>query len=291
VIGILRHTINRKILIKQHLEAQRPVVNGDPTQLQNAVMNIALNARDAMPEGGELLFTTTVTLLDASFCDSVPFSIRPGSYLQLTISDTGSGMDSETQKKIFEPFFSTKEQGKGTGMGLASVYGTIKNHNGAIEVNSKPGRGTTFTISLPHNVTEVDTKQPVDEKSVAVSDNAHILLVDDEDIVITVTETMLKKCGYRVTSFRNGAEALAFFRAHWQSVDLVLLDMIMPQMSGSEAFGHIKKINPHVRVLLNSGYSIDGEAQQILDEGATNFVQKPFRRTELTRKIEEVLKR
>ncbi len=289
VAGILQRTINKDIIIKQHLDAQQALTLGDPTQIQNAIMNIALNARDAMPNGGELIFTTSIAQLDAEYCKTSPYDIKPGNFVQVSVTDNGTGMDETTQKKIFEPFFTTKKQGKGTGMGLASVYGTVKNHGGAINVYSEPGQGTTLTVYLSGVSSDMVSEKESSIPAEPVTGDVHILLVDDEEFVLDSGLMMLEKSGNKVSICRNGKEAIEFYKANWQSIDLVILDMVMPEMSGKDTFLGLKKINPKVLVLLSSGYSIDGEAQKILDEGVKGFIQKPYLRVELSQKVAELL--
>ncbi len=289
VTGILQHTVDKKIEIRQHLDAQLPVTKGDPTQIQNAIMNLALNARDAMPSGGELIFSTSIKSPGVDFCSRSVFKISPGHYVRISIADSGVGMDEDTQSQMFEPFFTTKEKKGGTGMGLASVYGTLRNHSGAVEVKSLPGQGTVVNVYLPQFLEETDDPEP--EKSVSADDvsGGCILLVDDEGFVIDTARRMLEVSGFTVQVCRDGDQAVQWYRDHWQEIDLVLLDMVMPKMGGSEAFMEMKKINPDVRVLLSSGYSMEGEARGIMDAGCDGFIQKPYRRAELAGKISEIL--
>ncbi len=290
VVNILHRTIDKRIVIRQLLEAQFPITEGDPTQIQNAVMNIALNARDAMPNGGELIFATTVKPLETEYCVNNPYEIIPGKYIQLCITDNGKGMDEATKSKIFEPFFTTKDQGKGTGMGLASVYGTLKSHGGAINVYSEPDHGTTMKLYFPLVEKGEENNVPMKGEDEAIIGEAHILLVDDEDVVIDTASRMLKNMGYKVSIARNGKEAIEFFKENWKIIDLVILDMVMPKLNGKETNSALKKINPAVLVLLSSGYSINGEAQKILDEGVNGFIQKPYRRVELAQAVNKILK-
>lgn len=198
-------------------------------------------------------------------------------------------MDEETQKHIFEPFFTTKEQGKGVGMGLSAVYGTIKSYKGAIKVYSKSGSGSTFKIYLPlasHTAKNKKQKAIKMEKPVCT---AHILLIDDEEVVCAVASAMLTHSGYGVTVARDVAFALCEYKKNWQHIDLVILDMIMPKMTGKDVFLKLKEINPRVMVLLSSGYSITHATQQVLDLGASSFIQKPFHKADLLHKINEIL--
>ncbi len=288
VIAILEHSIDKNIIIKQHLDAQEPVVNGDPTQLQNIFLNLALNARDAMRAGGELILLTRDRELDTADCASMPFKIEPGQVMEISVTDTGTGMDTQTKNRIFEPFFTTKEKGKGTGMGLAAVYGAVRNHKGAVTVNSEVGRGTTITIYLP--VTKQREPASAEKiKSVETSQTASLLLIDDEKIVADTTTRILQSQGFTVTVYTSGTEAVDFYRKSWQTIDCVIIDIIMPRMNGREVFFAMREINPNVKVLLASGFSLDGEAQKIIDEGAACFIQKPFQITELLEKISETL--
>jgi PAS domain S-box-containing protein len=290
VISLLKHSIDKKISVRQQLEARPATVIGDPTQLQNAVLNLALNARDAMPEGGDLLFATEVVDLDEDDCREVPWEVPPGSYVQVSVIDSGTGMDEQTLAHIFEPFFTTKEPGKGTGMGLAAVYGTIESHRGAISVESEPGHGARFTLYLPLVAGTVEAPVPAVTREGHHAGSARILLVEDEEQVRDVASRMLVKLGHAVIACEEGAEATEIYEKEWRSIDLVILDMVMPVMDGREAFVAMRKINPEVRALLSSGYSIDSEAQTIIEEGVLGFLQKPFRIAELSQKIEETLK-
>jgi PAS domain S-box-containing protein len=274
VVSILKHSIDKRISIRQILNATTSTTDGDPTQLQNALLNLALNGRDAMPKGGDLIFETSVATLDDDFRQRHPYELPPGPYLKISVTDTGVGMSSETQRHIFEPFFTTKEQGKGTGMGLASVYGTIRNHQGAITVYSEPGHGTTFSAYLPLSEAENLPDEPV--QRAPAKGTAHIVIVDDEEIVCQVGATMLRELGYKVTTCKDGEEAVELYRKSWKQIDLVILDMIMPRMNGREAFLAMREINPHIRAILSSGYSMNEEAQNILDEGVMAFIGKPF---------------
>jgi len=291
VVNILKRTIDKRIVIKQHLDAQQTLTFGDPTQIQNAVLNVALNSRDAMQDGGELLFSTSVVAFAAELLKNHPYEIAPGDYIQLCVTDNGIGMDETTKMRIFEPFFSTKEPGKGTGMGLASVYGTMKNHGGAVFVYSEPGHGTTMKMLFPLKVIERQNFVQPESEDGKVTGNARILLVDDEEFVLDSAARMLEDTGFKVSICRNGKEAVEFYKHNWQSLDLVILDMVMPEINGKDTFIEMKKINPEVIAFLSSGYSLNGEAQKILDEGIKAFIQKPYRWNELAKLIDEALKK
>ena len=288
VVSILDRSIDKRITVAQDLHTSALVIQGDPTQLQNALLNIALNARDAMPQGGELTITTEKVQLDSAFLIHYRYEIVPGNYAAISITDTGSGMDRETQQHIFEPFFTTKEVGKGTGMGLASVYGTINNHQGAITVYSEVGRGTVIKVYLPlgegiePGPIETITESPI-------TGNARVLLVDDEPVVRKMGQKMLTDLGYSVTTCADGKEAVEFYQKSWQEIDLVILDMVMPVMGGLDTFVAMSQINPDCRVILSSGYSINGEAQGIMDRGVKDFVGKPYDRATLSGVVARVL--
>lgn len=290
VVNLLSRSIDKRIIIKQELRANPATVMGDPTQLQNAILNIVINARDAMPDGGVIKFSTDIIELNQKYCDAQSHEIEPGKYLFMCISDTGVGIDKDTSSHIFEPFFTTKDVGKGSGMGLAAVYGTIKNHKGCVNVKSKLNQGTTFELHLPFVTNpEKAVSDLTNQKSIKGS--AHILFVDDEDMICDVAVRMMEKLGYSVSVCRNGNEAIEFYKDHWQTIDLVILDMIMPETDGEEAFKIMYKINPDIVVLVSSGYSIDGKAQRVLDLGAKEFIQKPYRKGNLSQKISKVLKK
>jgi PAS domain S-box-containing protein len=287
VISILEHSIDKRIKIQQDLKAWPTTTIGDPNQLQNALLNLALNARDAMPQGGEIIFRTDIATLDNEFCRNHPYELEPGQYLKVSVTDNGCGMDKTVQKHIFEPFFTTKELGKGTGMGLASVYGTVRSHHGAITVYSEIGHGSTFRLYLP--LADEDAEETALPRDIPVTGNARILIVDDEEVVREVGAEMLRELGYRVTTCKDGQEAVEYYKKTWSYIDLVVLDMVMPELGGKDAFIAMREINPHVRAILSSGYSINGEAQSILDEGVISFIGKPFRQAAFAQVVAHAL--
>jgi two-component system cell cycle sensor histidine kinase/response regulator CckA len=285
VVNILIHTIDKRITIRQQFKAGTAVTTGDPTQIQNAFLNLALNARDAMPDGGNLTFATELTTLDRSYHDMKKYVISPGQYIIVSITDSGMGMDAETRSHLFEPFFTTKEKGKGTGMGLPAVYGIVKNHKGAIHVYSEPGRGTTIKIYLPAAGIEARDDQAEVPKMPAMNSKLNILFVDDEQMMREMAKEMLQGFGHTVLLCDNGQAAVDRYKESWKSIDLVILDIIMPVMGGRAAFTALRRINPKVKVILSSGYSMNDEAQQIIDEGALEFVQKPFNSSQIAEAI------
>lgn len=260
-------------------------VDVDRGQIEQVLLNLYVNAWQAMPSGGHLYLETKNVTLDKFFC--LRHSIKPGNYVKISVTDTGVGMDQATQQRIFEPFFTTKEMGRGTGLGLASAYGIIKNHNGLISVSSEVGRGTTFDIYLPASEKRIIEEVP--QSAEVVKSTETVLLVDDQDMILTVGEEMLKAIGFEVITAPGGKEALEAYSQRGEEIDVVILDMIMPAMSGGETYDSLKALNPNVKVILSSGYSIDGQATEIIKRGCNGFIQKPFNITELSQKIREVL--
>ncbi len=287
-IAILERSIDKRITITRRFEADPATTLGDPTLLESLLLNLGLNARDAMPDGGELIFDTRITALDADYCRSLPYDIRPGRFVRICVTDTGCGMSRFVLEHLFEPFFTTKEVGKGTGMGLAAVYGTVKQHAGAVNVYSEPGHGTTFRVYLPL-VDAAAEKGPEAVEALRAEAPACVLIVEDEEILRNVAAQMLVDLGYQVRLQVDGESAVRYYRDHWREIDIVLLDMIMPVMNGQDAYRAMKEINPEVRVLLASGYSLNGAAQAMLDEGVRGFLQKPYRQAELAAKVAETL--
>jgi len=217
------------------------------------------------------------------------YNPKPGNYVQLTITDSGTGMDNQILERIFDPFFTTKEMGRGTGLGLASVYGIIKSHAGYIDVESEKGHGTTFTIFLP--ASEEDIEGTADTTVKLIRGSGTLLIVDDEELVLSVGVNMLEKLGYTVLAAKNGTEAVDIFEANKDKIKMVILDIIMPDMGGGEVYDKIKAINPDVKVLLSSGYSVDGQAIELLERGCDGFMQKPFTMEELSGKIGQIMKK
>jgi CheY-like chemotaxis protein len=238
-----------------------------------------------MPGGGTLTTRTGNVTIDKD--QYSPYYVKAGNYIKITIVDTGVGMDEDIQQRIFDPFFTTKEMGRGTGLGLASVYGIVKNHEGFITVSSEKGQGTQFEIYLPASGKAVPTAKKASEKFVEGQET--VLLVDDEEMIIDVGTRMLNKLGYQVFTARDGKEALEIFKTHQDKIDLIVLDMIMPQMGGGETYDRVKKINPDVKVLLSSGFSINGQASEILNRGCNGFIQKPFNLQNLSQNLRAIL--
>lgn len=277
----------KEIKMVEKIDDRLWTVMADQSQIEQVLLNIYINAWQAMPDGGNIYVETRNMVLDEKFAS--PFGISPGRYVCISVSDTGIGMDESVQQRIFEPFFTTKEMGRGTGLGLASTYGIIKNHDGAVDFISRVGEGTTFYIYLPASDAVIE-KESADKKKI-VQGSETILLVDDEQIVLEVNGPMLEGMGYRVMTAMGGEQALDIYRQVGREIDLVVLDMIMPDLSGGAVFDHLKSINPGVKVLLSSGYSISGQAEEIMSRGCSGFIQKPFSLEQLSTKIREILDR
>jgi len=260
-------------------------VEVDRGQIEQVFINLFVNAWQSMRGGGELFLETENMQL--SGWASKALGLRGGRFVKASITDTGEGMDERTRERVFDPFFTTKEMGRGTGLGLASAYGIIKNHGGIIQVQSRKGEGSSFHIYLPASEKEMVEEKADREKLLRGSET--VLLVDDEEMILEVGLSMLIALGYKVLTARSGREAAELYLEKKKKIDLVVLDMIMPGMGGKETFEELKKIDPDVRVLLSSGYSIDSRAKSILDEGCRGFIQKPFNLSIFSSKLREVL--
>ena len=260
-------------------------VEVDANQMRQVFMNLYVNAWKAMPGGGDIFVETENFVLNASSIEH--FDLQPGNYVKTSVTDTGKGMDKATMDKIFEPFFTTDKTKIGTGLGLASVYGIIKNHGGTIEVYSEKGNGTTFKIYLPaSDKAVVGEKTPSQE---VLPGTETILLIDDEDMILEIGREMLEGLGYQVLVAKSGKEAVALYEESADKIQAVILDMIMPGMNGKETFKALQKANPNIKVLLSSGYSIEGDAEEILEMGCQGFIQKPFSLSLLSQKVRSVL--
>lgn len=275
--------------IKIHAKYQKDIwaAEVDMGQIEQVLLNLYVNAWQAMPGGGELYLQTENVTFDESYANT--YEVKPGRYVKISVTDTGVGMDAATKERIFEPFFTTKEMGRGMGLGLASAYGIVKNHQGILNVYSEKGEGTTFNIYFPACGKKIiDEKKPFEG---IIRGTENVLLVDDEDIIVDIGKKNLEKLGYKVTTARNGKEAVELYKKNHGNIDIVVLDMIMPEMGGGETYDKLKGIDPDVKVILSSGYSIEGQASEILKRGCDGFIQKPFRMKQLSRKIKEVLEK
>jgi two-component system cell cycle sensor histidine kinase/response regulator CckA len=260
-------------------------IDGDYGQIEQALLSLYVNAWQAMLNGGNIFLKTMNTASEDM--KGKMYKPRTGNYVLFTITDTGIGMDKKTQERIFDPFFTTRNMGRGTGLGLATVYGIIKGHGGYIDVDSEEGLGTTFSIYLPASVKQATEKDKQTEEILKGTET--VLFVDDEDMIIKVGQEILETLGYQVLLARNGKEAIEVYNANKDKIDLVILDMIMPDISGGETYDLLRAINPQMKVLLSSGYSIDGQAQEILERGCNGFIQKPFDIKRLAAKIRKIL--
>jgi nitrogen-specific signal transduction histidine kinase/CheY-like chemotaxis protein len=275
----------KEIMIRQKLQQGLCAVEADQGQIEQVLMNLYVNAADAMPDGGNLILKT-VNVTHENMKGGL-YNPKPGNYVLLEVTDTGIGMDKITKERIFDPFFTTKEMGRGTGLGLASVYGIIKGHGGYIDVYSEKGNGSTFNVYLP--ALDQKTHKYVETEMECIQGNGTVLLVDDEKAVLDVGAKLLKKLGYTILTAGVGREAVEVYKEDKENIDIVILDMIMPDMGGGEVYDRIREINPKVRVLLSSGYTIEGKATEILMRGCDGFIQKPFSIEELSERIKEVL--
>jgi CheY-like chemotaxis protein len=275
----------KEITIRRELTADLPAIEADEGQMEQLLLNLMVNAADAMPAGGDLTLKTSHIGHEEML--GRMYEPKPGDYASLAVTDTGVGMDKQTQERIFEPFFTTKEMGRGTGLGLASVYGIAKGHGGYIDVESELGGGTTFTVFLP--VSEQNLFARVESPGEIFKGSETVLLVDDEELVLDVGASMLRKLGYDVHRANGGQEAVEIYRENSSAIDLVILDMIMPQLGGGEVYDKMKEANPQVKVLLSSGYAVEGQASDILQRGCDGFIQKPFTIEGLSQKVREVL--
>ena len=286
VVGIVNRTIDRRIRIETDFQAESSTVLGDISQLESAILNLSLNARDAMPQGGTLLFETRTVWLDEDAMEERGFELLPGAYLLLSVTDTGTGIAREYLDRIFDPFFTTKPTGHGTGLGLAAVYGTVRSHEGQILVDSEPGKGSRFQVCLP--LAAQSTTPREEEPAQRKSGTGRILLVDDESVVRQATTRMLEKMGYEVVSVESGKKAIDALSSDPSGFDLVLLDFVMPEMHGSDVLPLLKNIQSTLPVVFTSGFSFLPE-DSLEEFGGDGFLQKPFTSRTLAEVIQATL--
>ena len=275
----------KEINIHTKIQQSPLVVEADQGQIEQVLLNMYVNAWQAMPDGGELFLETKAVILEADICK--PYEAKPGRFAKVSVTDNGIGMNEATCQRIFDPFFTTKGMGRGTGLGLASAYGIIKNHGGMITVYSEIGHGTTFNIYLPESGNKPHREISMEGKLTMGS--ATILLIDDEELIIDVGQAMLERLGYRVMVCREGLESVKVVTDMGNEIDLVILDMIMPGMDGGTTFDHIREIQPDLPVILSSGYAINGHADKIMRRGCNGFIQKPYNISELSQIVRKVL--
>jgi PAS domain S-box-containing protein len=285
---LLERTIPKMIEIEFSLAEDLKIANGDPGQVEQILMNLAVNAKDAMPDIGKLMVETNNVTLDEAFC-KMHRGAKPGDYVQLTVSDTGHGMDKETLEHIFEPFYTTKETGKGTGLGLATVYGIVKSHKGHIVCYSELGVGTTFKIYLPAMESTEGTARAEEQIMEPQGGSETVLFVDDDKPIRILGTEILENFGYTVLTATDGESALDLYREKQEKIDLVILDLIMPGMGGKRCMVELLKINPEARVAIASGYSPDGPTKEILKNGAKGFINKPYDLRQILKVVREVL--
>ncbi|RLF53884.1 MAG: hypothetical protein DRN37_11005, partial [Thermoplasmata archaeon] len=286
---LLKRTIPKMIRIELHLQEGLKIINADPAQMEQVMMNLGVNARDAMPDGGKLVIKTENVILDEEYSRTHMGAV-PGEYVLLSISDTGHGMDRETLEHIFEPFYTTKETGKGTGLGLSMVYGIVKNHQGYIACSSEPGEGTTFRIYFPAIESgTMEQEAEKDEERDAPGGNETILLVDDEAFLRELGAEMLGRFGYTVLQAENGETALEIYEKKRAEISLIVLDLIMPGMGGKKCLEEILRMNPRAKVVIASGYSVNGSPQDVLDAGARGYIRKPYDLRQMLDAVREAL--
>lgn len=285
--SFLKETFDRGLEIVLNTGGNLPPIEGDSTQIYQALLNLCINARDAMPEGGKLYIKTDAILLgDRQSSDQL--QLQPGRYVRICVTDTGIGIDPDSRARIFEPFFTTKEIGKGTGLGLSMVYGIIKNHGGHIEVHSKHGLGTTIIVYFPATEGLVEEKNKIISKE-ENSERGSILIIDDEEVIRILGKDVMEVYGYEVHIAMNGIEGIRIFRENKDRINLVILDMVMPEKSGRQTFKEIMAIKAETKVILCSGYGKEHYIQELIEEGAAGFLQKPFHHLDLVNKIKEAM--
>ena len=292
VSKLLEHTIPKMIRIEHNLAQDLKIINADPLQIEQVLMNLGVNAKDAMPGGGRLILETENITLDEQYCKTHP-GAGPGEYVLLSVSDNGHGMDKETLEHIFEPFYTTKEAGKGTGLGLAMAYGVVKGHGGYIVCYSEPGPGTTFKIYFPVLITE-SPEQRADSRMApgaeALSGGREtILLVDDDAAVLKVGKAMLERHGYTTIMAESGERAVEIYEKEKELIDLVILDVGMPGMGGHKCLKHLLKLDPGIKVVIATGYAPSGKVKETLESGAVGFIAKPFLLADMLKRAREAL--
>lgn len=285
---MLRRLIGESVELTTALDPKLGNVKADAGQIEQVIMNLVVNARDAMPDGGKLTIETKNVYLEENYAMQ-HLSVRPDLYTMLAVSDTGTGMDAETQKRVFEPFFTTEETGKGTGLGLSTVYGIVKQSGGSIWVYSEPERGTTFKIYLP----QIEEQMPEPESNAEVEEDLQgtetILLVEDEELVRNLVRETLETYGYKILEAANGTDGLLIYEQYRESIDLLLTDAVMPKMGGKDLAAILSKTYPQIKVLFMSGYTDETIINHGILEENTNFIQKPFTPHALVRAVHEIL--
>jgi two-component system cell cycle sensor histidine kinase/response regulator CckA len=286
---MLARSIGEDIELTIHLQNQLGSVKIDPGQFEQILINLAINARDAMPEGGRLLITTSNIDLDNKYCETHPY-VQPGPYAMLEVRDTGQGMSSEVKSHLFEPFFTTKPKGRGTGLGLATIYGAVKQSGGSIEVDSEEGKGSTFRIYLPCVMTSPERI----EKDLLLASKMPggaetILLVEDERIVRELAIKILKRLGYSVLDAADGDHAIAVAKEYKDTINLLMTDVVMPGINGRQLADNLIRLHPEMKILYTSGYTDDAIGSHGIIEEDLNFIAKPYSLQDLAQRIRELL--
>ncbi|MBN2640649.1 MAG: response regulator [Victivallales bacterium] len=285
-VAMLTRTLDKKISVVVEKNASAHSMVGDAASLQNALLNLGINASHAMPDGGVITIETENIDLDSESVNINSFELSQGKYVKIQVNDTGCGIPPENMQKIFEPFFTTREQGKGSGLGLASVHGIVRTHHGAISVSSTEGSGSTFTILLP--CSKESAADVIKDNETVIHGRGLVLLVDDEDVVLYTSTLMLEEMGYKVMSAHNGKEALEIFKKHYHEISVVIMDVIMPVMNGREAFMEMKKIDRDCKVIIASGFSRDEDIVELKAYGLAGYIHKPYRDYDLGRLLIKV---
>ncbi len=288
-MSLLQRVIGEQIEVCVVAAPDLRVVMVDPAQIEQVLMNLCLNARDAMPQGGRLVIETQNTEIDEEFCRAHPYA-RPGSYILLSVSDTGVGMDAATAERIFEPFFTTKELGTGTGLGLATVYGVVKQHEGFIHLYSELGRGTTFRVYLPASSGAAEPRPPKRDEQIPKGTET-ILLAEDNEGLQEAAKEMLERLGYKVIVASNGADAVQVFTKNPGQFDLLILDVVMPKVSGPAAFSQIAAVRPDLRIVFSTGYTAEAASLNSVIEQGASILQKPYSLKNLGQMVRSILDR
>jgi CheY-like chemotaxis protein len=287
---MLQRLLGEPISLEFQPPPEIPLVMADAGMVEQIIMNLAVNARDAMPQGGALLISTSHVEVGDAYVQTHPES-RPGSFVCLSVSDTGTGMDPDTLARIFEPFFTTKEIGKGTGLGLATVYGITKQHEGWIDVASDLGKGTTFSVFFPANTSPVEAKAAQTPPETEVRGGREtILVVEDEPVLRDMAHVILQECGYEILEASSGREALVVWERHQAAIDLVLTDVVMPEgISGMDLAQRLLAAKPKLKIVFASGYSMDNLDTAFVRNGRAAFLQKPYTHVTLAQAVRSAL--